>query len=138
MSWSGMGSLALLLWYTLHAEGEGGVPCLRKDPRAPSHPQPFGTNVPEPRGDSPCSVQLLLSSAQQEIHFLPILWPRAGIQCSGLPLGEGVAAQPFHRGSRGSSPSFSHCELSIEVYTTLTYLFIAPGKGQIAGSSMDS
>lgn len=79
VSWSGMGSLALLLWYTPHAEGEGGrvpVPpllCLRKDPRAPSHLQPLGTNVLPEWGQSwtPCSVHLPVSSMQQDICSLP-------------------------------------------------------------------
>lgn len=83
MSWSGMGSLALPLWYTLHAEGEGGVLCLRKDPRAPSHPQPFGTNVPVPRGGA--VLVPLLSTA-------PHLCNKRSILCPSPVLGQGCSA----------------------------------------------
>lgn len=76
-----MGSLALLLWYTPHAEGEGGGPCppshaLGRTPGPPStssHSVLMSVPSPSPQGQpwSPCSVYLPVSSMQREICPLP-------------------------------------------------------------------
>lgn len=139
-----MGSLALLLWYTPHAEGEGGDPCplscalgrTRGPPPTPSRLVLMCPPTP-PTGGSPGPLAQYTSlshpCSKRSIPSVQVPQPQAGILFSGLPLGGGFAAQPFPCGHRGSSPSFSHCELSVGVYTTLTYLFIACGKGRIAG-----
>lgn len=58
------------------------LPCLRKDPRAPSCPQSPGTNAPPSWGQSwfPCSVHLPVSSMQQELCSLP-RYPSFGQRC---------------------------------------------------------
>lgn len=76
-----MGSLALLLWYTPPAEGEGGGPyppsrALGRTPGPPStssHSVLISVLSPPPQGQptSPCSVHLSVSSMQQEICPLP-------------------------------------------------------------------
>lgn len=134
-----MGSLALLLWYTPHAEGGGPYPpscafgMTLGHPPTPSHlvlmppPPPRAVLVPL-LSAPPCLIH-----AVRDPFSAQVPQPLAGMPRSGLPLRGGFAAQPFCCGHRGSSPSFSHCELSVGVYTRLTYLFIACGKGRVAG-----
>lgn len=121
---------------------EGG-PCLpsRALERTPSL-QPLGTNVASLPALGTVLVPLL-GTPPRVIHaaralcsaLVPQSW--AGMLHSDLPLGGGFAAHPFSYGCRGASPSFSHCELSVGVYTTLTYLFIACGMGRQQGELAD-
>lgn len=89
--------------------------CLRKDPEPPPIPSHLVLMCP-PTRDSPAPLAQYtsVSSMQQEVSA-QVPQPWAGMLRSGLPLGGGFAAQPFPCGRGGSSPSFSHCELSVGV-----------------------
>lgn len=101
-----MGSLALLLWYTPHAEGEGGGPCplscaLGRTPGPPPTPSHLVLMCPPPtphwgQSWSPCSVHLPVSSMQQEIYSLsrsPSL--RQGSYALACPWEEDLLLSPF-------------------------------------------
>lgn len=110
-----MGSLALLLWYTLHAEGEGGGPyrpscALGRTPGPP--PTPSHSVLMPPPHPSPLGAVLipLLSAPPCLIHAVrdpfsaQVPQARAVMLCSGLPFGGGFAAQPFPCWSQGLFP----------------------------------
>lgn len=159
-----MGSLALLRWYALC--GVGGGPylpsCALGSTPGPLSPHLRGTNTLLPTRTSPSpllSAPPCLICAARDQFPAQVLHPQAGllslvpvsrICCSALSLwSQGlmyVRAVPEGAAlwARSSSPSFSHCELSIRVswehtlqhllgfYTTLISLFIVCGKGRIA------
>lgn len=155
-----MGSLALLRWYALC--GVGGGPylpsCALGSTPGPLSPHLRGTNTLLPTRTSPSpllSAPPCLICAARDQFPLPrscilkqgcSLVPVSRICCSALSLwSQGlmyVRAVPEGAAlwARSSSPSFSHCELSIRVswehtlqhllgfYTTLIYLlFVEKG-----------